>query len=53
MFLEVDFVRNIYKILKDKKWYRCEFRSWFFLVVFESSCYKFWMKLNKVDDFDF
>ena len=21
---------NIYKILKDKKWYRCEFCSWFF-----------------------
>lgn len=26
---EVDFAHNIYKILKDKKWYRCEFRSWF------------------------
>lgn len=27
---EVDFARNIYKILKDKKWYRCEFNLFFF-----------------------
>lgn len=27
---EVEFAHNIYKILKDKKWYRCEFCSWFF-----------------------
>lgn len=51
---EVDFARNIYKILKDKKWYRCEFNLFFFFcqVALESSCHKSWMKPNKADDFD-